>query len=93
MAVIDQKEFEDNIQKKGFRSLDGRHRKFFLFYNGKKTGIWTETSHGHKEIGDSLLSAMAKQMKRSRADCLRFGNCTMSQEEYIDKLKEKGFLT
>lgn len=61
-----QSEVENSLAKKGFRSREGDHN-YFNYYSkaGKKTAVFTKTSHGAREIDDHLLGRMAKQCKLS----------------------------
>lgn len=61
-----------------------------MYVNGKKTAIFTKTSHGIKEYGGKLLKNMAWQLRLSPAERYRLVDCPMSEEEYIVLLREKG---
>ena len=62
---IPRKVIETSLKQKGFVQDNRDHRKFFLYYKGKKTGIFTYTSHGskYKDIGDGLISIMKRQLQ------------------------------
>ncbi|MDD4187260.1 MAG: hypothetical protein PHX04_00585 [Bacilli bacterium] len=60
-----------------------------MIINGKKTGIDTHTSHGHKETDDIMLNTMAKQMKITRSEFNLFIKCTLSEEDYKKLLIER----
>jgi len=81
---IDRRDIETALEKKGFtRTSDGDHR-YFTFYTegGKKTSVWTKTSHGsaYKTLGDKLISAMAKQCGMTNAQFQQFVECTISHK-------------
>ena len=82
-----QAEVERSLKLKGFNPSSGDHN-YFLFVSaaGKKTAIFTKTSHGSKEIGDSLLAKMARQCKLSRSEFDLLIDCPMDRETYEGKL-------
>jgi hypothetical protein len=85
-----QSEVEKSLTTKGFRAKDGDHN-YFHYYSkaGKKTIVFTKTSHGAREITDSLLALMAKQCKLSRADFDRLIECPLDRDTYEGKLVEQ----
>lgn len=86
-------EVEKSLTTKGFRSKEGDHN-YFHYYSkaGKKTIVFTKTSHGAREITDSLLALMAKQCKLSRADFDRLIECPLDRETYEGKLVEQSVM-
>lgn len=59
MKPADRKEVEKALQKKGFKKNQADHRKFIYHtQEGKKTSVWTKTSHGssHSEISKENLA-------------------------------------
>ena len=48
-----QREVERSLTQKGFRPRDGDHN-YFLYWSkaGKKTAVFTKTSHGGREIDE-----------------------------------------
>jgi hypothetical protein len=62
---VDKRKIESSLTKKGFIKDETHHTYFYHEYNGKKTGIYTYTSHGSKSkvCGNPLLSMMKKQLK------------------------------
>jgi hypothetical protein len=84
------RDIEASLQRKGFHKMQGDHHYFHLYVNGKKTAIFTKTSHGIKEYGGQLLKSMAWQLRLSTAELYRLVDCPMSEEEYISLLREKG---
>jgi len=82
-----QNEVERGLKAKGFSSGTGDHNYFLYFSKaGKKTAVFTKTSHGAKEIGDSLLAKMARQVKLSRADFDLLVDCPLDRDTYERKL-------
>ena len=92
MGVLKTAEVEKNILSKGFRRKEGNHKFFHFYYNGKKSSIFTKTSHSSKELDDYLIMQMSKQLKLEKAEFIKFANCTLSESAYIDILIHKGFL-
>lgn len=86
-----QSDVEKSLMIKGFRPKGGDHN-YFHYYSktGKKTAVFTKTSHGAREIDDSLLGRMAKQCKLNRADFDRLIDCPMDQDSYETKLVAQG---
>jgi predicted RNA binding protein YcfA (HicA-like mRNA interferase family) len=76
---------------KGFQEEQGRHRKFVLYYQGKRTNIRTMLSHGSKDIGKDLLSAIKRQLQFDNLEQLQdFINCPMEYDDYVAHLQGKG---
>ena len=86
-----QSEVEKSLGVKGFQPAKGDHN-YFHYYSkaGKKTRVFTKTSHGSREIDDSLLSCMARQVKLSRSDFDRLIDCPLDRDTYEKKLIEQG---
>jgi hypothetical protein len=82
---------EKSLTAKGFRPREGDHN-YFNYYSkvGKKTAIFTKTSHGAREIDDNLLGQMARQCKLSRADFDRLIDCPLGRDSYEAKLITQG---
>ncbi len=78
------------LQNKGFKPIESDHTYYWFFLDGIRTHIKTKISHGKSEYGDNLLSAMRKQLKLNTASELKdLIYCPMSQENYIELLKER----
>lgn len=89
------KTVEAALEAKGFAPSEGDHH-FFVYWtkNGKKTRARTKTSHTPKmkDISDSLLGQMAKQLRLdTKAQFLQLVDCPMSREDYEQLLQAKGF--
>ena len=86
-----QNDVEKSLQAKGFRSREGDHN-YFNYYSkaGKKTAVFTKTSHGSREIDESLLSLMAKQCKLSNKDFGLLIDCPLDRDTYGAKLIARG---
>ena len=84
---------QKNLKKKGFTEERGDHL-YFHYYDekGNKTIAWTKLSHSANEIGEPLISQMAKQTQLSKPEFERLINCTLSKEDYNSILKKKGIV-
>ena len=88
-----QSKVEKGLEAKGFRHDDGDHHFFHYFSTaGKKTRVFTKTSHGASEIDDSLLGRMAKQCKLKRAEFDRLIDCPLSRDAYESMLIAQGIV-
>ncbi len=86
----DRRVVESGLLNKGFRQSEGDHH-YFIYYtlNNRKTTIKTKTSHGMREMDDSLLSQMARQCKLNRGQFIELFKCPLTQEEYERILAEQ----
>ena len=89
----DQSDIEKGLMNKGFLKSNGDHH-YFHYHDvteGKKTRVFTKTSHGNKEVGDPLISKMAKQCGLTKAEFLNLVDCPLQRVEYerllIDRKK------
>ena len=87
-----QGDVEKSLKAKGFEQAKGGDHNFFHYYSkaGKKTIVFTKTSHGAREIDDSLLGRMARQCKLSRADFDLLVDCPLDRDSYEGKLIVQG---
>ena len=86
-------DIERSLPRKGFEREVSRHVYFKFRHRGKDWGISTFYSHGEREVGDHLVSRMAKQVKLSKADFLQLVQCPMSAEGYLALLIREGLVT
>jgi hypothetical protein len=84
---------EKGLKAKGFEPKDGDHH-YFIYHTkvGKKTSVFTKTSHSGKELSDSLIGFMAKQCKLSKANFLQLVDCPMSRDAYEADLISRGIV-
>lgn len=75
---------------KGFVSRHTDHEWFFLKVAGRSQAIRTKLSHGRSKIDDSLLRLMARQLHLTRDEFIELISCTLSAEDYVRLLKERG---
>jgi hypothetical protein len=91
--VRDRKSVEAGLIKKGFQLREGDHH--FLIYwsiTGKKSPVFTKTSHSHRDISDQLLGKMARQCRLPKGKFLDLIDCPLSRDEYEDLLFKAGVL-
>lgn len=93
---LDRRRIESALPSKGFaEDRAGHHRYFHHEHGGKRTGIYTYTSHGsaYKTYGDALLRSMRNQLRLdTTAQLADLVNCPMSQDGYNEHLRGKGLL-
>ncbi len=85
------KDVEAGLLAKGFQCREGDH-SYFIYYDtaGKKTIAKTKTSHSGKDLDDSLLALMAKQIKLTKKQFLELVDCPLSREAYQQILTKNG---
>jgi len=89
MGTLETREIRSNLRKKGFEeSLSGDHVYLHYYVQGKKSSIFTKISHGRREVGDSLIGPMAKQLRLSKNDFVEFAKCRITQEQYNEIVKD-----
>ncbi|MEZ5338105.1 MAG: hypothetical protein R3F46_07535 [bacterium] len=85
-------DIERALLRKGFRARDTHHRQFMLFDKDQPLPVFTYLSHGRKEYGDRLLANIARQLHLNKAELLKFIDCRMSGEDYLEVLQGKGVI-
>src|ERR1700734_2149875 len=82
---LERRDVNSALEQKGFSSSSGDH-EFFTYHTtgGKKTSVWTKTSHGtgHKTIGDPIVSLMAKQCGLTNQQFRQLVSCPLSRAAY-----------
>ncbi len=89
---IDRSEIESSLVTKGFKREDSHHCYFYHEVEGKRTGIFTHTSHGShfKTYGDNLLKQMKRQLRLDTLNqVVDLYKCPMSGKDYNNILKKK----
>jgi hypothetical protein len=88
-----QADIEKGLKAKGFSLGTGDHN-YFLYVTkaGKKTAVFTKTSHGSKEISDNLLAKMARQVKLSRSEFDLLVDCPLDRDAYEKKLAAQNYI-
>ncbi|SFV02326.1 hypothetical protein SAMN05421543_1213 [Alicyclobacillus macrosporangiidus] len=84
------REIEASLQRKGFRKSNRDHHYFVLYVDGKKTSVFTKTSHGMKEYDGLLLRNMARQLRLTIEQLYELIDCPLTLEDYIGILRDSG---
>lgn len=95
MTVIDAKKTYKNLIKKGFIDAVNKSpdHKWLEFYHNEELILSTKISHGEKDLNDFLIKQMSMQCKLNKDDFKNLALCPLSYEQYVDILKQKGFIT
>ena len=82
------------LEKKGFRSIEGAgHTKFVLVVDGTVQSIWTVVSRSKYDISHNLHSSIARQLRMPNPAYLRrYVECSLSEEDYLSMLRERGVI-
>ena len=90
MSSIKTRDIRRNLTKKGFSENDKKDHIWLNYIDpdGNKTTVRTKISHGKEDIGDPLISAMAKQAHISKRQFIELVTCTLSGEEYYNIVKD-----
>ena len=88
-----QGDVEAALRAKGFVVGGGDHNYFhYHSKSGKKSRVFTKTSHGAREIDDNLLSMMARQCRLTNKDFALLLDCPLDRDAYEAKLLEQGLI-
>ena len=87
------RDVEDRLVGKfHFSVYDKDHKVYELYINQRKV-VTTKISHGGREINDSILAQMAKQVGVKRLSYFKeMMLCTKSSDDYLQELKMNGRL-
>lgn len=91
-SSVKRKDLKKSLSKKGFEKIEGsNHTKYFFYYQGKKTSVFTILSRGsgHKTYGQSLLGRMSKQLKLTNSQFEDLIECPLKKKDYIKILKQR----
>lgn len=83
------------LESKGFVGEERRrHVQYHFWVDGKDTGSFTFVSRGpgREEIGDPLLSAMAREIGIRKAEFEQLVDCTWGSSELKAELARQGKL-
>ena len=82
------------LTSKGFDKQDRKrdHYYYYLKVDGMDVGIYTKISRGSKarEIGEPLISIMAKQLNITKKQFIDLIACTVDYNDYLNILRSKG---
>jgi hypothetical protein len=89
---LDRKEIEAALARKGFRLEVRDHRFYWLYVDGKQTGIYTyvSTSPKYKTIQAHLIAKMARQLHLSKSEFVELIQCPMDGPRYVSRLRDQG---
>ncbi len=82
---------EAALQAKGFVEKDTHHHYYiYETLEGKKTSVFTKTSHGSgKDLDDYLLTQMARQCQLTKMQFLDLIDCPLDRQKYEQVLGAK----
>jgi predicted RNA binding protein YcfA (HicA-like mRNA interferase family) len=91
MATRNKTDIERALLRKGFQLQKKKDHRYYAFQFTENIIIETKVSHGTKrnDIASHLISKMAKQCHLSKNDFLNFIDCSLSQEQYQNKLHKQ----
>lgn len=94
--AIDTNEFVDKLTKKFHFDYENKNGHYcYVLRNNGKLIAFTYVSRGskRKEICNTLLTPIARQLKvNSIAYLKEMINCTKSEKDYLDHLRDNGYL-
>ena len=92
---ISAKDLAKALKKKGFKKVGGtRHDQYYFFYNDLQTSIRVAISRGSTHTySDSLLKHVLREMYLVKKQFEDFVSCSLSEEMYIEHLKENDKLS
>ena len=81
------------LVKKGFEKRESHHTYFHFKYEGRDVGVNTKISQGEKEIRDTLITLMRRQLRlETTAQFREFVECPLTLQKYLDILKGRGVI-
>ena len=83
---------QKRTSQQGSLQESSHHEMFYLYAEGERTYVRTRLSHGAREYGDNLLSAVAKEMHLRRRELDAFIECPLERTAYVRLLVERGVL-
>jgi predicted RNA binding protein YcfA (HicA-like mRNA interferase family) len=94
MAVLDAKKAYKNLKSKGFIDAPDRSddHKYLELYQDDRLILYTKISHGEKDLGSFLIRQMSHQCKLSKSEFMDLANCPLSEQAYLQILKDKEIL-
>ena len=90
---LEREDIRTALKNKGFREkLKGDHDRYWLYVGEKQQAIFTKLSRGarYRTYGDDLVQAVAKQLKMTKPILRKFVECTVSEADYLQHLRESG---
>jgi hypothetical protein len=62
----------DALLKKGFEKVETHHTMLWFVAQGRRTSIHTWVSHGQRKLDERLLRLVARELRLSKAELLKF---------------------
>ena len=94
MSTKKARDVQSALGSKGFVEHDKRdHRYYFLYYQGKKTSIYTKISHNCSDINSNLISRMARQVRLKTLEFASLVDCDLDRDGYLAILIENKHIT
>lgn len=90
MTILRARAIVSSLTSKGFREVDGDHKRLVYYSGGKKTEVRTKVSHSSRDVGEDLIHQMAKQTRLSKPEFVDLVECTMAGDVYREKLRSHG---
>ena len=92
--MIGRRKVERTLERKGFVRSEGAKHSLFIYVtlSGMKSSVRISTSRGKgkEDIGDPLISDMARQCKLRKREFERLIDCSLSREDYEKTLVDNG---
>ena len=82
---------EKNLREISLQIRSTGHNYGWLVLNGKKI-LRVHYSHGKGDIPEKITNKIRGQLKLSQKDFRELIKCPLTLEEYINILKQKGFI-
>jgi hypothetical protein len=88
---LKKREAQTLFSKLGLEVRSSHHKSATLYYEGKAI-IRTRISHGRGDIPASIVAKMRSQLKVTEAQMAALVECSMTYEDYIRLLRDKGLI-
>ena len=91
MAMRKRKDVESALSQKGFTLQEQADHRYYFFYLDGKQVVRTKVSHGtkYRDLGDDLITQMARQCRLTKQQFLNLVDCPMSQGQYEQVLQSQ----
>ncbi len=89
---LKKREAEALFDKLQLVTQTSHHKTATLYYEGRAI-IRTRISHGQGDISPIIVAKMRSQLKVSEQQLRKLIECSMSYEDYIRLLKQKGLIS
>jgi len=92
VSAVDPKKVYKNLTKKGFveSTKQNPDHKYLELFVENRLVVHTKLSHSNKDICEGLIRQMSIQCGLTKQQFLELVSCPMSQEKYLEILKDQG---